>query len=91
MRVISGKYKGKKILEPKDSKTRPLKDLTKESIFNILSHSNKIKVNLLNFVIPARRGATSNSILVWEKPIHEVSPLINFSFYICLFISSIYG
>ena len=48
MRVISGKYKGKKILEPKDSKTRPLKDLTKESIFNILSHSNKIKVNLEN-------------------------------------------
>ena len=31
MRVISGKFKGKKILEPRDIKTRPLKDLTKES------------------------------------------------------------
>ena len=36
MRIISGSFKGKKILQPKDIKTRPLKDLTKESIFNIL-------------------------------------------------------
>ena len=46
MRIISGSFKGKKILEPKDSKTRPLKDLTKESIFNIIEHSNKFKVDL---------------------------------------------
>ena len=46
MRIISGTFKGKKILEPKDIKTRPLKDLTKESIFNILNHSNKFKINL---------------------------------------------
>ena len=46
MRIISGTFRGKKILEPKDIKTRPLKDLTKESIFNILNHSNKFKINL---------------------------------------------
>ena len=46
MRIISGKFKGKKILEPRDIKTRPLKDLTKESVFNILQHSNKIKINI---------------------------------------------
>ncbi len=46
MRIISGSFKGKKILEPKDSKTRPLKDLTKESIFNILKHSNKLNFNM---------------------------------------------
>ena len=46
MRVISGTFRGKKILEPEDIKTRPLKDLTKESIFNILNHSNKFKINL---------------------------------------------
>ena len=45
MRIISGSFKGKKILEPKDNKTRPLKDLTKESIFNIIKHSNKFKIN----------------------------------------------
>ena len=48
MRIISGSFKGKKILEPKDIKTRPLKDLTKESIFNIINHSNLININLKN-------------------------------------------
>ena len=48
MRIISGNFKGKKILEPKDKATRPLKDLTKESIFNIILHSNKFKVLLEN-------------------------------------------
>ena len=46
MRIISGLFKGKKIIEPKDLKTRPLKDLTKESIFNIISHSNRFKINI---------------------------------------------
>ena len=51
MRIISGFFKGKKILEPKDIKTRPLKDLTKESIFNIIIHSKKFKINLENSII----------------------------------------
>ena len=39
MRIISGKFKGKKIIQPLDKNTRPLKDLTKESIFNLILHS----------------------------------------------------
>ena len=46
MRIISGKYKGKKILQPSDKITRPLKDLTKESVFNIINHSNLININI---------------------------------------------
>ena len=46
MRIISGRFKGKKLLLPKDKNTRPLKDLVKESIFNLLEHSKKINVNL---------------------------------------------
>ena len=46
MRIIGGNFKGKKILEPKDKETRPLKDLTKESIFNIINHSNKFSIDL---------------------------------------------
>lgn len=46
MRIISGSFKGKKILQPKDTKTRPLKDMTKESIFNIITHSNKFEFYL---------------------------------------------
>ena len=48
MRIISGNVKGKKILEPKNKSTRPLKDLTKESLFNIILHSNKFNVALKN-------------------------------------------
>jgi len=51
MRIISGNFKGKKIIEPKDVYTRPLKDLTKESIFNIINHSNKFKVKIEGSVI----------------------------------------
>jgi 16S rRNA (guanine966-N2)-methyltransferase len=46
MRIISGSFKGKKILEPKNQVTRPLKDLTKESIFNIIIHSKKFNIEL---------------------------------------------
>ena len=46
MRIIGGKFKGKKLLEPKDKETRPLKDLTKESIFNIINHSNKFSIKI---------------------------------------------
>ena len=51
MRIISGLFKGKKILQPKDAKTRPLKDLTKESIFNIIGHSKKFQIDLENSII----------------------------------------
>ena len=46
MRVIGGRFKGKKLLEPQDKETRPLKDLTKESIFNIINHSNKFSIEI---------------------------------------------
>ena len=46
MRIISGYLKGKKIDSPSNKFTRPLKDLTKESIFNILQHSNLINFSL---------------------------------------------
>ena len=46
MRIISGDLKGQKISLPRDSNTRPLKDLVKESIFNIINHSNKFSVSI---------------------------------------------
>ena len=48
MRIISGLFKGKKIYEPKDFQTRPLKDLTKESIFNKINHSNNFNIDFNN-------------------------------------------
>lgn len=46
MRIISGSLKGRSIQLLKNSLTRPLKDSVKENIFNILEHSNLIKVNI---------------------------------------------
>ena len=48
MRIISGIKKGKKILLPDPSVTRPLKDSVKENIFNILKHSYNFRINLEN-------------------------------------------
>ena len=46
MRIISGSLKGKKIDFIKSTTTRPLRDFVKENIFNIVEHSNLIKVRL---------------------------------------------
>ena len=48
MRIIGGVLKGKKISLPSNKSTRPLKDLVKESIFNILDHSNKFDLTIKN-------------------------------------------
>ena len=48
MRIISGKLKGKTISFLKSFITRPLKDSVKESIFNIIIHSNLLNVNIKN-------------------------------------------
>ena len=46
MRIIAGKFRGTKLYMLKDEKTRPLKDMVKESIFNFLIHSNKISFQI---------------------------------------------
>ena len=46
MRIISGKFKGKKLHQPLDNLTRPLRDMVKEAIFNFLTHSEHIKINM---------------------------------------------
>ena len=48
MRIISGSIKGKKLFKPNDILTRPLKDIVKESIFNLIKHSNKFEFNIEN-------------------------------------------
>ena len=60
MRIISGIFRGKKIFQPIDNNTRPLKDLVKESIFNIIEHSKKFKINIKEaFVLDLFSGVGS--------------------------------
>ena len=42
MRIIAGKLKGITLHPPQNKITRPLKDRARESIFNLLTHSNKM-------------------------------------------------
>jgi 16S rRNA (guanine966-N2)-methyltransferase len=51
MRIIGGIFKGKKLFLPNDKNTRPLKDLVKESIFNLIQHSNKINIDIKNSTV----------------------------------------
>ena len=79
MRIISGSFKGKKILEPKDNKTRPLKDLTKESIFNIIRHSNKFKINFADsYVLDLFSGVGSFGIECLSRGVKKVTFIENY-------------
>ena len=51
MRIISGKLKGTSLFITQGKKTRPLKDLVKESIFNLLMHSYKTTFKFENSII----------------------------------------
>ncbi len=51
MRIIGGSLKSRSINFVKSLNTRPLKDKVRESIFNILKHSNYIKTKIENAII----------------------------------------
>ena len=51
MRIISGSNKGKKLFMPNDKITRPLKDMAKESVFNILTHARYINFHLKDSMV----------------------------------------
>ncbi len=48
MKIIGGHFKGKKLFLPTDKNTRPLKNIVKESIFNLIKHSKKIDLDVKN-------------------------------------------
>ena len=51
MRVIGGRLRGKLIHNPTDKTTRPLKDMVRGSIFNILEHSKSENIKFKNNII----------------------------------------
>ena len=80
MRIISGTFRGKKILEPKDIRTRPLMDLTKESIFNIINHSKKFKINLENSnILDLFSGVGSFGIECLSRGVKKVTFIENYN------------
>ena len=80
MRIISGNFKGKKILQPNDNKTRPLKDLTKESIFNIINHSNKFHISLdKSIILDLFSGVGSFGLECLSRGVRSVCFVENYS------------
>ena len=80
MRIIGGDLKGKKLLIPLDKSTRPLKDMVRESIFNILNHSSKVSKNINNSkVLDLFSGTGSFGIECLSRGAKEVIFFENYS------------
>jgi len=73
MRIIGGVAKGKKISQPIDKKTRPPKDIVRESIFNILNHSNLLNKSLNDcFVLDLFSGVGSFGLEAISRGVKKV-------------------
>ena len=80
MRIIGGNFKGKKIITPSDKSTRPLKDMVRESIFNIIEHSKNEFVNLENAkILDLFSGTGSFGIECLSRGAKEVIFFENYS------------
>ena len=80
MRIIGGELKGKKLLIPLDKSTRPLKDMVRESIFNILNHSSKVSKNINNSkILDLFSGTGSFGIECLSRGAKEVIFFENYS------------
>ncbi len=80
MRIIGGTFKGKNLFLPNDKNTRPLKDLVKESIFNLIQHSKKININIKNsIVLDLFSGSGSFGIECLSREAKKVIFLENYS------------
>ena len=79
MRIIGGDYRSKKLFLPKNKETRPLRDLVKESIFNLMDHSKKINIDLKNsFVLDLFSGSGSFGIECLSRRAKQVTFLENY-------------
>ena len=74
MRIIGGKFKGKKLFFISSKITRPLRDMVKESIINIIVHSNIINVDIKNSnVLDLYSGVGSFGIECISRDAKEVT------------------
>ena len=73
MRIIAGKLRGSTIYMPKNTGTRPLKDIARESIFNLLVHSNKVLFQFENsYVLDLYAGTGSFGLECLSRQVKSV-------------------
>ena len=85
MRIISGKYKGKKITIPKQFRSRPTTDFAKENLFNIIS--NYFDFEEIN-VLELFAGTGSISFEFASRGCSNID-LVEADSRICIFISKV--
>ena len=85
MRIISGKYKGKKISVPKQFRSRPTTDFAKENLFNIIS--NYFDFEEIN-VLELFAGTGSISFEFASRGCSNID-LVEADSRICIFISKV--
>ena len=79
MRIIGGDYRGRKIFTSQDKSTRPLRDLVKESIFNILEHSKFEKFKLKkSYVLDLFSGTGSFGLECISRGVEQVCFIENY-------------
>ena len=80
MRIISGKLKGRKLEQPLNKNTRPLKDIVKESIFNLIAHSKLFKLNLQESnILDLFSGSGSFGIECLSRNVKHVTFIENYN------------
>ena len=80
MRIISGSFKGKKLIHPNNIETRPLRDMVKESIFNLINHSKytNLKISDAN-VLDLFSGSGSFGIECLSRGAKQVTFVENYN------------
>ena len=80
MRIIAGDFKGKKIIFPLDKNTRPLRDMVKEAIFNLIENSNKFDLKLNeSYMLDLFSGSGSFGLECLSRGAKEVFFFENYS------------
>tara|TARA_B100001121_G_C18686497_1_gene620947 strand:- start:930 stop:1490 length:561 start_codon:yes stop_codon:yes gene_type:complete len=80
MRIIGGNFRGKKLNLPKNKLTRPLKDIVKESIFNLILHSKEIDIIIKNsLILDLFSGSGSFGIECISREAKKVTFIENYS------------
>ena len=80
MRIIAGDFKGKKIIFPLDKNTRPLRDMVKEAIFNLIENSNKFDLRLNeSYILDLFSGSGSFGLECLSRGAKEVFFFENYS------------
>ncbi len=74
MRIIGGKFRGKKIFFTKSLITRPLRDFVKENIFNLIIHGKYLKINFDKArILDLYAGTGSFGIECLSRDVNQVS------------------